>query len=303
MRLGDVALSQIAARLAGPGLALDFGLARARVRTPVADLAPPIQLLYADFPLIEPDGFFDVTASIRPVPGVRRWVRPQVSFMLDGKEPFEPFPSDTHVPLLEWGLNWAIANRSNHALLLHAGVVERGGKAVLLPALPGSGKSTLTAALSMRGYRLLSDEFGAVRLGDGMVSPALRPVALKNESIEVMRDFAPHATIGPVFPRTRKGRVAHLAPDAHSVAQRHSPAMPALIVFPRFRAGSDTVLEPMAKAEAFTKLAANSFNYEILGPEAFEAMAQLIERCQAFRLAYSSLDEAIRTVSDLLAAA
>jgi HprK-related kinase A len=219
-----------------------------------------------------------------------------VTFVLDGREPFDPFPADTHLPMLEWGLNWAIANRSNTTLLLHAGAVERGGRCVLLPALPGSGKSTLTAALATRGYRLLSDEFGAVRLADGLIMPALRPISLKNESIDIIRRFAPDATIGPVFPRTRKGSVAHFAPDAVSAAKRHEPATPALIVFPRFRAGAGTTLEPMPRSQAFTKLAANSFNYEVLGPEGFEAMGRLIERCACFRLSYSRLEEAIEVI-------
>jgi HprK-related kinase A len=257
-------------------------------------------LLYADFPVMPAEGLFDVTAAVRWASGLRRWLRPQVRFVLDGKEPFEPFPADTHLPLLEWGLNWAIAHRSNHVLLLHAGVVERAGRALLLPALPGSGKSTLTAALATRGFRLLSDEFGALSLADGTLLPVLRPIALKNESIEVIRAFSPSATIGPVFPRTRKGRVAHLAPTGPSVAQRHVPARPALIVFPRFMAGAETQLEPMGRAQAFAKLAANSFNYEMLGPDGFDAMANLIETCVCYRLHFSDLGEAVTVLSEQL---
>ncbi|MBK9234594.1 MAG: hypothetical protein IPO19_00450 [Rhodoferax sp.] len=33
---------------------------------------------------------------------------------------------------------------------------------LVMPAIPGSGKSTLTAGLSLSGWRLLSDEFGAL---------------------------------------------------------------------------------------------------------------------------------------------
>jgi HprK-related kinase A len=277
-------------------LALDFGLMRALVRAPVPTLAFPLRSSYVDFPVVGTTGFFDVTASLSLVSGMRRWVRPQVTFLLDGKEPFEPFPVDTHLPLLEWGLNWAIAHRCNSYLLLHAGAVEREGRGVLLPALPTSGKSTLTAALSVRGYRLLSDEFGALRLTDGMLAPALRPISLKNESIEIIRSFSPPSTVGPEFPKTKKGRVAYFAPDAASVAGRHQCVPPALIVFPRYVPEARTTLAPMSKSRAFAKLAANSFNYEILGPEGFEAMGTLIERCACFRLEYSRLEEAIAVI-------
>lgn len=42
---------------------------------------------------------------------------------------------------------------------LHAGCVARNGKAVLLAAASGVGKSTLTVALALRGWSLLSDEW------------------------------------------------------------------------------------------------------------------------------------------------
>jgi len=297
MRVAELDLSSLERSLANQGLALDFGLMRARVRAHVPAMASPLRHSYAEFPVVKPEGFFDVTASLTLVSGVRRWVRPQVAFHLDGKEPFEPFPADTHLPLLEWGLNWAIASRANGYLLLHAGVVEREGRGVVLPALPGSGKSTLTAALSTRGYRLLSDEFGAVRLADGAMVPVLRPIALKNQSIEVIKTFSPQAPVGPEYPKTRKGRVAYLAPDAVSVAGRHQAVEPALVVFPHYEPDAETTLAPMPKSRAFAKLAANSFNYEILGPEGFEAMGRLIEQCAGCRIKYSRLDEAIEAIS------
>jgi len=204
--------------------------------------------------------------------------------------------------LLEWGLNWCLADRCNTHLLLHAGVVERGGVGVLLPALPGSGKSTLTAALSVSGFRLLSDEFGVVRLDDGLCMPMLRPIALKNESIRVIAALRPDATFGPVFRGTRKGDVAHLAPDERSVEQRNVAAAIRLIVFPQFQAGAATELEPVTRAHAFSKLAVNSFNYELLGPAAFAAVGRLIAACDCYRLSYGNLAEAMSRIDALLAA-
>ena len=163
--------------------------------------------------------------------------------------------SDTPLPLLEWGTNFAIATRLFCYLLLHAGVVERGGRAIVMPAMPGSGKSTLTAALTLRGFRLLSDEFGVVRMDDARLLRMLRPLALKNESIDVIQRFEPTAVIGPRFPKTRKGTVAHLAPLPSHVDARHEVAAPALVVFPRFDPSAGVELEPVQKTRAFARLA------------------------------------------------
>jgi len=176
-----------------------------------------LQKLYGSHQVGDSIELFDVTVNLRRVGGFRSRVRPQLELLVDGAVDFEPFPLDTPMPLLEWGMNYALASRLCCYLLLHAGAVERKGRAVLLPAMPGSGKSTLTAALSLRGFRLLSDEFGVVRLDDGQLLPIPRPIALKNESIDVIARFAPTAGIGPRYPKTHKGTVAHLAPFAAHV--------------------------------------------------------------------------------------
>jgi HprK-related kinase A len=300
MNLAQTPLDDIETALRGDGLALDLGIIRARVRARIPRLAAAVQRVYGAFPFEIAQAFCDLTATLLPARGMRRWVQPQILFYLEGDTPFEAFPARTHLPMLEWGLNWAIAQRFTDVLLLHAGVVERDGRAIVLPAMPGSGKSTLTAALVNRGYRLLSDEFGAVEGNSGRLLPAVRPVALKNESISVIRDFAPAAVIGPDFPGTRKGTVAHVAPDRVAVEERHTPAEARLILFPRYEADSQTIVEEMPKSRAFAKLSVNAFNYELRGPAAFGVVARLIDQCDCYQLAYSDLENAIATIGDLL---
>jgi len=300
VRVADLEARELEARLTGTGLALDFGAVRARIRADQASLAAAIREVYREYPDQPSRGFFEVNASVERVTGIRRVLRSQVKFVVDGEAPFAPFPADTHLPLLEWGLNWCIANNCNQFLLLHAGAVERSGRAVLLPAQPGSGKSTLTAALTCSGFRLLSDEFGVVDLNDGMLLPLPRPIALKNESIEVIREFAPDALIGPSFPKTRKGTVAHLAPDRLSVDRRGVPAHPRAIVFPKYVPGEPVSLEAVSPARAFVKLAGNAFNYEVLGPAAFDAVRVVVQGSECFRLRYGDLHDAISAVRRLV---
>lgn len=288
-------------RLAKDGLVLDFGAASARLRSEVADLAPVVHRVYHAFEPQPAQSFAAATMSLRYARGLRRWWRPQVEFIADGGLLFEPFPADTHLPLVEWGLNYLFAERLNAYLLLHAGAVERDGHAIVLPAMPGSGKSTLTAALSLRGFRLLSDEFGVVRLDDSQLLPLLRPVALKNASIDVIRHFAPDAVIGPAFEKTRKGNVAHLAPAREAVCRVHEPASPALVIFPQYDADTPLLVEPVMKSRAFAKLAVNSFNYEVLGRAGFDAVARLLDQSDCYRLIYSDLDRATETLTSMLA--
>lgn len=287
------------ARLAGPGLDVRTGSFMNRIHSPIARVADSIALLYGDYPLGEPEGFADFHVALRPAAGVRRWYRPQVSFDLDGLVPFEPLPQAHAFPMLEWGLNWCIATRVHAYLTVHAAVVERNGLAAILPAPPGSGKSTLCAALVSRGWRLLSDEMAMFRLDDGMLVPVPRPISLKNRSIDVIRAFDRDAVLSEPIMNTAKGTVAHVKVPADSVARAHETAQPAWIVFPKYEAGAATSLTPIPRARAFMRVAENAFNYSVLGAAGFRTLADAIERCDSFDFRYSSLDEAIAVFAAL----
>lgn len=290
--------SAVTGALATGGLWLDVGAAVVRVRSGSVALARDLQIVYGEFPLIADDAFADIHVDIRSANGLRRWFGPQVELHCDGQHPFEPFSAHQALPLLEWGCNWMIGQRMNHLLLLHAGVVERNGLAMVLPATPGSGKSTLTAALAQRGWRLLSDEFGAFDPETLQFRAMLKPVALKNQSIDVLRRFAPEAVLGPLFPGTRKGTVAHLAPSADAVQRRHEGAGAGAIVLPRWEAGSPTRLERVEPQDAFPALAFNAFNYTQMGASGFRAAVHVATHSQAWRLTYSDLDEAIARLDE-----
>jgi len=277
-RLGASPEARIAAALRGAGLCFDADRGQADVEAQAGDWA-------------------DLHVDLMRPRGLRRWWRPQVRFQNDGRVPFEPFPADAPLPLMEWSANWMLGRRCNHVLLLHAGVVERDGHALVMPAMPGSGKSTLTAALSLHGWRLLSDEFGVLDVERLRFRPALKPVALKNASIDVIRALAPGAELGPSFPKTRKGTVAHLAPSREAVDRVHEPARPGAVVLPRWVPGSVTRLEPVAAPVAFTTLAFNAFNYTVLGAAGFDAVTALVQRCPVWQLEYSDIDDALHALA------
>ena len=289
----------LACQLGAEGMCLDYGACIVRLRSCVRELVEPLQTVYRHFSVTAKVPFVDLHVGIERGAGVRRWLRPQSRFLIDGIQPFDPFPAQQALPHYEWGVNWSFGQRFNQHVLLHAGVLARGDRALLLPATPGSGKSTLTAALMLAGFRLLSDEFGVLRPERGDLLPMLKPVALKNASIRVIRAFSSDALLGPTFAATRKGDVAHLAPDAASVAALHHPARPALIVFPAWRAGAALALEPQLPTQAFARLAFNSFNYATLGRIAFDAVAELAQSCPAYQLIYGDIDEAVARLDEL----
>lgn len=299
--LAHIDSAELARALRGDGLWLDLGATTVRLQSDSPALVEQLRRVYGAYPFQPRGDWADLHCQVRRGAGLRRWLRPQVVFRCDGENPFEPFPAGSPLPLFEWGCNWMVGSRLNHLLLMHAGCVERDGLALLLPAQPGSGKSTLTAALCQRGWRLLSDEFGAFDPALGGLRALLKPVALKNQSIDVIRSFAPQARLGPSFPHTRKGTVAHLAPDAAAVAARHRVVAAGAVILPKWSAGSPLRLEPASHQTLFAALAFNAFNYRVLGPAAFQAVAGIVQRCPGWHLNYSDLEEAIGALDRLWA--
>ncbi len=271
-----------------------------RLRSDVPAVVRAVACLYPDYPLLDEHQFCDFELNVQRVAGLRRWLRPQVSAFYDGDPVFEPLPLGHAFPLMEWALNWCVTTHAFQHLSLHAAVVERGGRAVILPAPPGSGKSTLCAALVHRGWRLLSDELTLVSLADGRISPVVRPVSLKNRSIDVMRAFVPDAVFSEPTHDTVKGTVAHLrVPKAH-IERMHETAWPAWIVFPRWESGAPATLTELPKPDTVLELGSNSFNVQTLGVAGFQALAQLVDGCACLAFHYGNLDEAM-AVFDRLA--
>lgn len=281
-------------------LGLRIGSFDVRLKSPFGSVRENLSSLYGRYPLLEPGEVADFYLEMKPPSLVRRLLRPQVMFYNDGVAPFKPLPADQAFAMFEWGLNWCVAGSAHDMLIIHAAVVERDGRAVIMPGTPGSGKSTLCAAMINRGWRLLSDEMTLIDLADGQVRPFPRPVSLKNESIDVIREYAPDAFIGEVVRDTSKGTVGHLRPPDASVARALEPAVPGLVVFPKFRAGSAPVLTPMSRGFAFMEMVSNSFNYHVLGLEGFESLANLIERSRSYSLDYGDLDDAQAEIGRLL---
>lgn len=300
MTLGELGETELTARLRGEGLLLEAGPFVIRLRTRLPHLPLQLRFFYAAYPVLEPDAIADFHVDLTVGSWSRRWWRPQTVFLLDGDRPFEPYPVSHALPLFEWGLNWCVAMQAHQYLMLHAANLEKNGQVMLLPAWPGAGKSTLCAALACRGWRLFSDEFGLVRPEDGMMVPNPRPMPLKNRSIEIIREFAPNAVLGPEFYKTRKGTVAHLCPPASSVNRSGEYAPPRWIVFPRYQAGAGLTLEPISGPHAFIKLTSNSFNYQLLGSRGFQAATRLVRTCKCHVLNYSRLGDAVSALDELV---
>jgi len=248
-----------------------------------------VQLVYGDALLA--DAPADFAIGLDPGLWLRRWLKPQVNFRCDQHSPFKPLPLSQAYAVLEWGMNWCIAAHEYSRFLLHAAVLVKNNTAIICPALPGSGKSTLSAYLGLSGWSVYSDEMAVIDINSRQVLPLFRPVCLKNNSIDLLRSWHSDAVITPVCRDTQKGDVAHVKVLSWEHYQQLIPVPISAVVFPKYKQDAELVIYQLDQLDAFGQLSRNAFNYNVLGETAFDIVAALVSNAGLYQVEYSELTE------------
>ena len=153
------------------------------------------------------------------------------------------------------GLAWQFGLSNGDFLLnMHAGVVAGPAGAILLPAPPGSGKSTLTAALVATGLDYFSDEVALLAEEDLAVMPFPLAMCVKDTGIDVLASRFPAIAALPMHTRMDGKRVVYMAPPAARVPGPNTRRPVVAIVFPRYVAGAPNTLRALQKPVSFARL-------------------------------------------------
>jgi HprK-related kinase A len=275
------------------GAVLQIGCFSVAIDVQGMDLMLEIESLYAPCVQASNGGPPDCAIALRCPNLWHRSFGGKTQLYVNGHAPFQAMPRRLGVPMLESGINWFLGTSTTRYLLLHAAVVEQNGRAILLPGPSGAGKSTLCAALVARGWRLLSDEFAMVRPDNGLIQPHPRPIGLKNESIDIIKNVMPDARFSRRYEGTTKGAIAYLPAPGEAIAKAEVPAEPALVIFPRYAADGRAAIERLEKAAAFMALIDRSANYFTMLDDGFETLAALVETCDHYTLSYATVDDAV----------
>jgi HprK-related kinase A len=252
--------------------------------------------LYAGYPIAA--GVPDYTLRLEPQTWWRRYARQSVAIRGDYMLPDAlPLPLAQGLLAAEMGMNLQLALGERRFLLLHAASVEKDGRALILTGESGSGKSTLSALLGANGWRFMGDEFVLIDPETGMMHPFPRPVSLKNASIAVMEAALPDDRFGPRLTGTPKGDIRHVRPDAAALMAMDRPAMPRLILFPRF--GFEAAVRDVPPGEAFVRLTQASTNYTSMGERGFAALSHLVTAVPARAIDYPDTAAALDLVASL----
>ena len=193
--------------------------------------------------------------------------------------------------LLEWQLDIFLWRHEGRHMLLHAGSVSVGNAGVLIPGSSRAGKSSLTMSLLLRGGRYFSDEVGVVTTNSSELIPFPKPLSSRVPEMfpEVTSWFGPsEEDVAQEVDGWTPVWFAH-ANDirADSIAE---PVRVSHIIFPEQGKESGPVIEPMSESEAMKRLLRSTVNFEIIGSNAFHALAKIVREAKAYRLMRNGIE-------------
>lgn len=182
-------------------------------------------------------------------------------------------------------------------LAVHASAVSWKNRAVIMPAVANSGKTTTAAGLTRAGFEYLTDEAALIDPATGWVHPYPRPLAMSPRSVAavdgLIRDL-------PARFLDMETSGFHIPPEYIRPESVGAPCPVAFIVAPKYERGAATTLEPMARAEMLVLLVEQSFNISSHGSAGVRLLGRLVGGARCYRLQIGDLHEAVETIKTLV---
>jgi hypothetical protein len=195
-----------------------------------------------------------------------------------------------------WHVNNEAIRRTGSYLLVHAGVVcTDDGRAVVIPAAGGSGKSTLVAGLVRAGFGYLTDEAAAIDPVTGMVHPFPKALTVKPGSYDALPGLRPSGS--PLEQHQWHVPAEELRPGA-AVS---TAANPTWVVGVNYSPPVDTVLTPRSRAETLYTLGQQTLNLHLYRHRALPILRRLTDVASGHFLTLSDLASGVAAVQELTA--
>ena len=226
------------------------------------------------------------------------WLSHPWALWRDGEPCETTVTSEYLLPYVIWEVTRLALERAVAPVVpVHAAAVARDGRALVLCGPSNSGKSTLSAWLTHRGWAFLTDEVALLDLtdpSDVQVRPFPRPIGVRrggplDEVVEAGNRAEPETDAHPeiLVPASTLGPLATTTPLAGIVCPRHVP-------------GSGGALTPLSPAEALTAMAEQLPSLARDGAAVFHALADVVARLPAYALTVDDLDRAEHTLAGLV---
>jgi hypothetical protein len=129
------------------------------------------------------------------------------------------------------------------------------------------------------------------------IDPYPKPLSIERGSWDVLADLRPELD-DRFLPYAQDQW--HVVPDSIRPGAVAEPCPARLIVSPRYQAGAKTTIEPISRAQAVLMLAENAFNFASHKAESLHTLAEMVRRCECYRLTIGSQEDACDEVMSIV---
>jgi len=266
---------------------VDYGVA---LETDIPTLRQQMGRLYSAFAVghaLADFDLFQVTGTPSPEQG-----QPRFTIARSGEATFETESYTDLVAHLEWSINTAALRRLGHYYQLHAAAVSLDGTALLFPAEPGGGKTTLALWLCLNGFQYLTDEVTLVSPDTLTVTPFPKSFGLKEGTVQLLSKLKPELGLSDYEGTFRQERIWYLPPAAISPRCVSGQARAGAVILVNHDPRRATELTDYSKARMVVELINQSFNFLAFKERGVEVLTRLVEQAACFRLSVNDLDRA-----------
>jgi hypothetical protein len=186
--------------------------------------------------------------------------------------------------LLHTALDSLIA-RSGGGIVVHAGLVGRGDSGVMLPGASGSGKTMLSAWLTLQGLTYFSDEACHVSERTMVADGFGRPLCFRGSWVEPLGLQADgNETAG-------NDGTSLVPARCLSRSRRSDAVVPRLVVFPNFQPHAGLTLTRLSPARTVARLLESVANWSNLSDHGVNQVTELARRVPAYQLTYGAFSQ------------
>jgi hypothetical protein len=220
----------------------------------------------------------------------------------DGAVVDECDPSDGLLPMLHANILMMAYSASGCMAAVHAAVITHGDRCILMPAVAGSGKTTLTAALLASGFGYGTDDLAL--LSDAPVRIRAIPVCLglKAGAWPVLAEKFPGLRKLPVYRRADGQAIRYLQPPPETLPEPGRDFSPAdCIVFPCYQPDTRADIRRISSAGGLLRLTDAGYDFPTrMDQGTVQCLINWISGIPCYELQYGGLDEAVRLVGNLV---
>lgn len=184
---------------------------------------------------------------------------------------------------------------------LHAACLSLNGQAVILPAAPDTGKTTLTLALLQRGFKLLSDDVTLIKYGDCRIRCFPRSACIHENLPAHFKELRDFENSMDFFIDAEGERVCYVPLNNIFKGCYSEEAIPSKIFFLKRDEGRSVELKPIKKSSAVFGLLRNAVSYHSEDiKKIMDLLSEVANMSETYVLEYGDFKDAADFIFNLM---